>query len=90
MTKKEQFRKNNELFGLFMQQVLENPEFTEKIPQDAEIIFLPQNDPELCEINLKLGESHKKEGKTVAYVRIELEPRVQTIFVPHLEVTEIH
>ena len=73
-----------------MQQVLENPEFTEKIPQGAEIIFLPQNDPELCERNLKLGDDHRKEGKAVAFIRIELEPRIQTIFVPHLEVTEIH
>ena len=34
-----------------MQEVLESPDFIDKIPNDAEVIFLPQNDPELCEVN---------------------------------------
>lgn len=88
MTREEQFRKNNELFELFMQQVLETPEFTERIPEGAEIIFLPQNDLELCQENLKLGEARKKEGRRVVYIKIELVPQVRTVFMPHLELAE--
>ena len=89
MTREEQFRKNNELFELFMQRVLETPEFTESIPKGAEIIFLPTSDPELYQENLKLGEARKSEGHEVVYIRIELVPQVRTIFVPHLELTEV-
>jgi hypothetical protein len=89
MTREEQFRKNNELFELFMQQVLETPEFTESIPEGAEIIFLPTSDPELYQANLKLGKARRSEGHEVVYINIELVPQVRTIFVPRLELTEV-
>jgi hypothetical protein len=89
MTREEQFRKNNELFELFMQQVLETPEFAERIPEGAEIIFLPTGDPELYQENLKLGKAHKNEGHKVVYIKIELVPQVRTIFVPRLELAEV-
>jgi hypothetical protein len=88
MTREEQFRKNNELFELFMQRVLEAPEFTESIPEGAEIIFLPTSDPELYQENLKLSEARENEGHKVAYIKIELVPQIRTIFVPHLELAE--
>lgn len=88
MKREEQFRKNNELFELFMQRVLETPEFTESIPEGAEIIFLPTSDQELYRENLKLGEARKNEGHKVVYIKIELVPQVRTIFVPHLELAE--
>ena len=88
MTREEQFRKNNELFELFMQRVLETPEFTGSIPEGAEIIFLPTGDPELYRENLKLGEARKSEGHKVVCIKIELVPQIRTIFVPHLELAE--
>jgi hypothetical protein len=45
---------------------IDDPEFLETIPDEAEIIFLPENDPELCEANLKLGKARQAEGRTVA------------------------
>jgi len=89
MTREEQFKKNNELFELFMQRVLETPEFTESIPKGAEIIFLPTSDPELYQENLKLGEARKGEGHRVIYIKIELVPQVRTIFIPRLELAEV-
>ena len=89
MTREEQFRKNNDLFELFMQRVLETPEFTESIPEGAEIIFMPTSDPELYQGNLKLGEACENEGREVVYIKIELVPQVRTIFVPHLELAEV-
>ena len=73
---------------LFMQKVLKSPDFVDKIPDDAKVIFLPQNDPELCEVNHRLGEAHEEEGHKVVYVRIELVPKVRTVFVPRLVLAE--
>lgn len=88
MDREQQFRKNNELFELFMQEVLESPDFVDKIPNDAEVIFLPQSDPELCEMNRKLGQVREQEGHKVVYVHIELVPQVRTVFVPRLVLAE--
>lgn len=85
MTRQEQTRRNQELFGLFMRQVLENPAFTRKISKGAEIIFLPANDPELYQANLKLGSGLKKKGTRVVYIKISLVPQTMTVYVPHLE-----
>jgi len=89
MTRDEQFRKNNELFALFMQQVLEDPEFVDRIPEGAEIIFLPQSDPELCQENLRLGKEREQEGRPVAYINIELVPEIRTVFVPRLKLAKV-
>ena len=89
MTREEQFRKNNELTALFMQQVLDDPEFLGAIPNEAEIIFPPQNVPELCEDNLKLGEARQAKGQQVAYITIELVPQVRTVFVPRLRLAQV-
>ena len=55
MNQQEQFKKNNNLFKLFMEQVLAFPELSEGIPENAEVIFLPEHDPELCQANLQLA-----------------------------------
>lgn len=86
MTRAEQFRKNNELFALFMQEVLENSRFTKRIPKGAEIIFLPESDPQLRRANLRLGEARRREGRKVVYIQIALVPQVRTVFVPRLEI----
>jgi len=89
MTGEEQFKKNNELLALFMQQVLDDPELVEHIPEGAELLFLPQNDPELCEANEELGKARQAEGRQVAYIEIELVPQVRTVFVPRLRLAQI-
>jgi len=89
MTRDEQTRKNNELLALFMQQVLDDPELFGAIPDEAEIVFLPQNDPGLCEANLQLGKARQAEGRQVAYIEIELVPQVRTVFVPRLRLAEV-
>jgi hypothetical protein len=73
-----------------MRQVLENPALTRKIPKGAEVIFLPENDPELYRANLELGKRvREKENKRVVYIKISLVPQVQTVYVPRLEFTRI-
>jgi len=87
--REEQFRKNNELLAMFTQQVLDDPDFLEAVPDEAEVFFLPQNDPELCEANLELGKARQAEGRQVAYISIELVPQVRTVFVPRLRLAQV-
>lgn len=68
-----------------MERVLEEPEFLESIPKGAQIIFLPKNDPELYEANLKLIQKNRKRGKNVFAFELEIVPRVQTVYVPQFK-----
>ena len=86
MDRDEQFRRNHDLFEMFMQQVLEAPELLDRIPDGADIIFLPDSDPALREANLELGAEREREGAAVTYVRIEMVPQLRTIFVPRLNI----
>jgi len=70
MRKEDLFKKNHVLGIEFDRYVLEHPEVLEKIPEEAEIFFLPEEDPELSQENLKIAEARKEEGKTVVLVRI--------------------
>lgn len=86
MNRDEQFRRNNDLFEIFMQQILDEPELLSRIPDGADIIFLPDSDPALREANQQLGAEREREGATITYVRIEMVPQLRTIFVPRLNI----
>lgn len=88
MNREEQFRRNNDLFGIFMNRILEEPRFSEGIPQDSQVIFLPEHDLELKEANLELAKTLSAEGKQVVFVRITLVPETMTVFVPKLELVK--
>lgn len=75
MRREDLFKKNHILGIEFDRYVLENPEFLEKIPDGAEIVFLPEDDPELCEENIRLARTHREEGRSIVIIKIErLEP----------------
>lgn len=75
MRKEDLFKKNHILGIEFDRYVLENQDLLEKIPNGAEIVFLPENDPELCEENIKLARIHREQGRSLLFIRIErLEP----------------
>lgn len=63
--------RNLELIKEFNLYVLEHPEITEQLPEEATIILLPQDDPELCEVNKRIAKKRIQEGDTVVYVKIE-------------------
>jgi len=88
MDRDEQFRRNNELFRIFMHQVLDSPKFAQLIPDGAEIIFLPEHDPELKAANLALAQTLSAEGKKVTFVKVSLVTETRTVFVPKLELAE--
>jgi hypothetical protein len=85
MKREEMFRRNHELFEIFMQHSLDDAELTGSISNDAELIFLPDYDQALREANLQLAEQIKREGKHVVFVRVDLTPETRTVFVPHMK-----
>jgi len=70
MRREDLFKKNHMLGVEFDRYLLEHPEVLEKIPENAEIFFLPEEDPELSQENLKIAEQKKAEGKKIVLVRI--------------------
>jgi len=70
MRKEDLFKKNHLLGIEFDRYLLEHPELLERIPEDAEIFFLPDEDPELSQENLRMAEQRKAEGGKVVFVRI--------------------
>ena len=71
MRKEDLFKKNHILGIEFDRYVLENPDFLDKIPDGAEIVFLPEDDPELCEENIRLSRVHREEGRPIVVIKIE-------------------
>ena len=60
--KKELVEKNITLSMEFSRYVIEHPKVAEQIPKGAQVVLLPQDDPELCRENLKLAELHREQG----------------------------
>lgn len=65
--------KNITLSFEFERYLLGHPDVLEQIPQGAEIILLPRDDPELYRINLEAAQRAQYEGNghPVLYVEIE-------------------
>jgi hypothetical protein len=70
MRKEDLFEKNHILGVEFDRYLLEHLEILEQIPENAEIFFLPEEDPELSQENLKIAEAQKAEGRKVVLVKI--------------------
>lgn len=78
--------KNATLSFEFERYILEHPQVLEQIPDGAEVVLLPKDDPELYRINLEAAQTAAKEGPIV-YVEIKalaparsrlVQPRVRT------------
>ena len=88
MEREEQFRRNHELFEMFMVEILTNPDLAERIHDDASVIFLPENSAELLAANLELARMKQKENKEVIFVRVKLVPEVRPVFIPRLSIEQ--
>ncbi len=87
MTEDEVIRKNLILASEFDRYVLEHPEFSEQIPHNAQIVLMPDDDPELSRKNLELSEAQREAGQPVIYVRIErVLPPLSRLVNPRIEV----
>ena len=70
MWKEDLFKKNHILGVEFDRYLLENPELLDQIPENAEVYFLPEEDPELSQENLKAAQAQKAKGGKGVLVRI--------------------
>jgi hypothetical protein len=87
MTEHEIFAKNLVLSTEFDRYVLEHPEFAEKIPNNAQVVLLPDDDPQLCQVNKDLAERQREEGQQVVYVQIgSLAPQISRLSNVRLKV----
>lgn len=86
MTEDEMVGKNLILTAEFDRYILEHPEFSEYIPSNAQVVLLPDDDPELSERNIELAKIQREPGQPVVYVRIEkLLPPLSRLVNPRIE-----
>lgn len=86
MNEEIMFNKNLTLSTEFSRYVLEHRRFAEKIPENAQVVLLPEYDPELCQVNLELAKKQREKGQPVVYVRVEkLKPAKSRLVNPRIE-----
>lgn len=83
MKEEEIFSKNLILTTEFDRYVLEHPEFAEKIPRNAQIVLLPEDDSELRKKNIEIAKAQREAGQSVVYVYIEkVAPQISRLVNP--------
>lgn len=87
MTDQELLAKNLKLSREFDLYLMEHPDVAERIPDEALIVLLPDEDPELCAKNRELATARHQPGQPVVYVRVEkLSPPRSRLVNPRVEV----
>lgn len=87
MTEKELFAKNIKLSTEFDLYLFEHPEVAEQIPENALIVLLPEEDPELCDKNLELAKARREPDQPIVTVRVEkVAPPRSRLVNPRVEV----
>lgn len=87
MTDQELFVKNLKLSREFDLYLVEHPEVAEQIPENALIVLLPEEDPDLCAKNQELAQARRQPGQPLVSVRVEkLTPPRSRLVNPRVEV----
>lgn len=73
MERKEIIAKDIGLTFNFLRYLIEHPDEIEKMPDNSELILLPEDDPTLCETNLNNARSTKEKGEDtpIAVFKVE-------------------
>ena len=71
MNKKSFAYKNIVLNTEFNKYLVEHPEAADKIPDNALVVLLPEDDPPLCRRNLVLARRHREKNQPVVHVRVK-------------------
>ena len=80
MTKKEVIKKNLDLHAEWMKYVFENPDMLDRIPKNAVLVILPEDDEELYRENYRVLEENKSKGIPVFVVRMKTpKPQISNI-----------
>lgn len=87
MTDRELFIKNLALSREFDLYMLEHPEVAERIPEQALIVLLPEDDPDLCAKNLEIAKARREPGQPLVSVCVEkVNPPRSRLVNPRVEV----
>ena len=70
MTEQELFTKNLRLSREFDLYLLEHPEVAKKIPGNALIVLLPEEDANLCRQNREMALARRGAEQPIVYVRL--------------------
>lgn len=66
------YERRNSLLGLeFDRYVREHPEFSERIPDQAQVILLLEGDKEFNSWSMRIGKEQVESGQPVVYVTIK-------------------
>ena len=63
--------KNIRLTGKIMQYLLDNPQIFDSLPNNFELVILPEDDPEMRLYSLELLDKYGSEGKPIVFARIK-------------------
>lgn len=87
MKRKEIFEQNLNQLEAFSKYVIEHPDILDLIPNDAQLVFLPEGNKKLQKENLKLLKKEKTK-KPVVFIRMIKVPQIKEVMteVPQLEV----
>ena len=71
MTDKELFEKNLEINHEFSKYILNHPEIEDKIPPNALIVFIVEDNPELSQKNIEMSRSNREPNQPIIFVKIK-------------------
>jgi len=86
MSKDQIIKRNLDLLNEFMKIAFDQPDILDRIPNNAELVILPENDPELYKANMKIKRSLEKKGKEFVVVRMKKQERIPP---PEIELMHI-
>lgn len=70
LSDKKMIEKNTDLIFEFDKYVLEHPEFSDDIPQNAVVVMQLEGDGRFNQWSSKLAKSHAEKGQPIVYVHI--------------------
>jgi len=66
--------RNISLTERIMRFLIDKPEFFSKLPNDFELVILPDDDPEIRQYNLELIDKYGCEGRPIVFARLKAHP----------------
>ncbi len=82
--KKEVVERNVRLTGEIIKYIFDNPKVLDVLPENFELVLLPEDDPEVRQLNLDLLDKYGSEGKPIVFARVKSDAAKAepSIFVP--------
>ncbi len=73
--------RNIALVGQIMQYLLDNPDLFDALPDDFELVVLPEDDPEMRLYNLELLDRYSIEDKPVVFARTKSQTKKGRVLI---------